>query len=106
MAVLNKIRQRSLILILVIALALFSFVIGDLFKKKPMIITDLSYSWDTETPWEITNGAQAPMYTNVSISFTVLGDKPSRSSSVYSISAIEINNVDSLLSRLNEQGNS
>ena len=80
--------------------------IGDLFKKKPMIITDLSYSWDTETPWEITNGAQAPMYTNVSISFTVLGDKPSRSSSVYSISDIEINNVDSLLSRLNEQGNS
>ena len=33
MAVLNKIRQRSLILILVIALALFSFVIGDLFKN-------------------------------------------------------------------------
>lgn len=34
MAVLNKIRQRSLILILVIALALFSFVIGDLFKNS------------------------------------------------------------------------
>jgi len=34
MAVLNKIRQRSLVLILVIAMALFAFVIGDLFKNS------------------------------------------------------------------------
>lgn len=34
MAVLNKIRQRSLILILVIALALFSFVLADLFRNS------------------------------------------------------------------------
>ncbi|GAA4237046.1 peptidylprolyl isomerase [Postechiella marina] len=34
MAVLNKIRQRSLFLILIIALALFAFVIGDLFKNS------------------------------------------------------------------------
>ena len=34
MAVLNKIRQRSLILIFIIALALFAFVIGDLFKNS------------------------------------------------------------------------
>ncbi|MCA0132484.1 SurA N-terminal domain-containing protein [Winogradskyella alexanderae] len=33
MAVLNKIRQRSLVLILVIAMALFAFVIGDLFRN-------------------------------------------------------------------------
>ncbi|MFV0540385.1 MAG: SurA N-terminal domain-containing protein [Aestuariibaculum sp.] len=33
MAVLNKIRQRSLVLIIVIALALFSFVLADLFNK-------------------------------------------------------------------------
>ncbi|WP_027137203.1 peptidylprolyl isomerase [Gaetbulibacter saemankumensis] len=33
MAVLNKIRQRSLFLIIVIALALFSFVLADLFTK-------------------------------------------------------------------------
>ncbi len=33
MAVLNKIRQRSLFLIIVIALALFSFVLADLFNK-------------------------------------------------------------------------
>lgn len=34
MAVLNKIRQRSLFLILVIALALFSFILADLFKNS------------------------------------------------------------------------
>lgn len=34
MAILNKIRQRSLFLILVIALALFSFVLADLFKNS------------------------------------------------------------------------
>ena len=34
MAVLNKIRQRSLFLILVIALALFSFVLADLFRNS------------------------------------------------------------------------
>ncbi|WP_347924336.1 SurA N-terminal domain-containing protein [Pontimicrobium sp. SW4] len=33
MAILNKIRQRSLFLILVIAMALFSFVLADLFKN-------------------------------------------------------------------------
>ena len=32
MAVLNKIRQRSVFLIVIIALALFSFVLADLFK--------------------------------------------------------------------------
>ncbi|NQX86452.1 MAG: SurA N-terminal domain-containing protein [Flavobacteriaceae bacterium] len=34
MAILNKIRQRSLFLILVIALALFSFILADLFKNN------------------------------------------------------------------------
>ncbi len=34
MAILNKIRQRSLVLILVIALALFAFVIGDVFRNS------------------------------------------------------------------------
>ena len=58
--------------------------IGDMFKNKPMIITDLSYDWDNETPWEITDGNQAPMYTNVSISFTVLGSKPTSGTTVYS----------------------
>lgn len=37
MAVLNKIRQRSVILILVIALALFSFVLADVIRNGGMI---------------------------------------------------------------------
>tara|TARA_Y100000593_G_scaffold68243_1_gene125445 strand:+ start:1018 stop:3018 length:2001 start_codon:yes stop_codon:yes gene_type:complete len=57
--------------------------IGDLFVDKPMIITDLGYSWDTETPWEISEGKQAPMYTTVSISFTVLGYKPTSGTTVF-----------------------
>ena len=62
--------------------------IGDLYKNKDMIITDLSYDWDNETPWEITDGEQSPMYTNVSISFTVLGTKPTNTSDVYSMKGI------------------
>ena len=57
--------------------------IGDLYRNKEMIITDLSYDWDTEGPWEITEGNQAPFYTNVSISFTVLGERPENTSVIY-----------------------
>ena len=49
MAVLNKIRQRSIILIIVIALALFSFVIGDIF-------TNLGSSSAAETTIASING--------------------------------------------------
>ena len=62
--------------------------VGDLYKNQSMIITDLSYDWDNETPWEITEGEQSPMYTNVSISFTVLGSKPNSSTKVYQIKGI------------------
>ena len=58
--------------------------IGDMYKNKEMIITDLSYDWDNETPWEITDGNQAPFYTSVSISFTILGARPESTSTVYS----------------------
>ena len=56
--------------------------VGDMYNYK-MIITDLSYDWDNETPWEITELKQAPFYTEVSISFTVVDDKPSNESKVY-----------------------
>ncbi|UKM66200.1 SurA N-terminal domain-containing protein [Flavobacteriaceae bacterium GSB9] len=39
MAVLNKIRQRSLFLILIIALALFSFVLADLFRNSDALMS-------------------------------------------------------------------
>ena len=49
MAVLNKIRQRSIFLIIVIALALFAFVIGDIF-------TNLDSSSGAETSIATING--------------------------------------------------
>ncbi len=57
--------------------------IGDMFKSQDMIINDLSYDWDNETPWEIDAGKQAPLYTNVSLSLTVLGAKPHSGTTVY-----------------------
>ena len=41
MAILGKIRQRSLVLILVIAMALFSFVLADLFRQDGPSASDL-----------------------------------------------------------------
>ena len=60
-----------------------TMTIGDLFVNKSVIITDLGYSWDNETPWEITDGIQAPYYTQVSISFTLLGAKPQKGGTIY-----------------------
>ena len=57
--------------------------IGDMYKNKDVIITDLSYDWDAETPWEITEGQQAPFYTNVSITFIMLDSKPQSSTKIY-----------------------
>ena len=31
--------------------------------------------WDTETPWEINDGQQLPMYTDVNMSLTWIGEK-------------------------------
>jgi len=39
MAILNKIRQRSLVLILVIAMALFAFIIGDLIRNSDALFS-------------------------------------------------------------------
>ena len=61
-----------------------NLTIGDMYRNLPTIITDLSYDWDNETPWEITDGIQAPFYTSVSISFTVLGTRPENTSRIYS----------------------
>jgi len=49
--------------------------IGDLYVNQPMFITSLSYTWDTETPWEISDGRQLPMYTDVNMSLTWIGEK-------------------------------
>ena len=47
--------------------------IGDLYKGEAMYVTDLSYDWDNETPWEIKRGQQLPFYTSVSMTLGWIG---------------------------------
>ena len=47
--------------------------IGDLYVRQYMFINSLTYSWDNETPWEITEGMQLPLYTDVSLGLTHVG---------------------------------
>ena len=49
--------------------------IGNLYVNIPMYINDLTYSWDSETPWEITKGDQVPFITNVDISLGWIGNE-------------------------------
>ena len=59
--------------------------IGDLYVKQYMYITGLTYDWDNETPWEITDGVQLPMYTNVNMSLSWVGaSKPKAEQIPYS----------------------
>ena len=46
--------------------------IGDLYNEQAYI-SDLTYSWDNETPWEITEGEQVPLYTSVDMTLAILG---------------------------------
>jgi len=58
--------------------------IGDLYNSVPMYINDLTYSWDSETPWEITSGEQVPFYTSVDMSLGWVGHSaPSKDQRVY-----------------------
>jgi hypothetical protein len=47
--------------------------IGDLYVKQYMYVTSLTYDWDNETPWELTDGVQLPMYTNVDMNLGWVG---------------------------------
>lgn len=49
--------------------------VGDLYKNTPMYVTNVSYSWDSETPWEIQPGSQLPLYTDVDISLGWIGQQ-------------------------------
>ena len=48
--------------------------IGD-FINMYGFIESLNISWDNESPWEITDGSQAPLYTNVSMNFRYQPDQ-------------------------------
>ena len=62
--------------------------IGKLFDERPMLIQDLGYDWDNETPWEIDEDYQSPFYTTVTMTCIVLGDRPQSTSQVYNITGL------------------
>mgnify|MGYP003648140803 FL=1 len=47
--------------------------IGDLYKNEPCYITNISFDWDNETPWELDEGLQVPYYTTVTLSLGWIG---------------------------------
>ena len=65
--------------------------IGDLFNQQPAILTSLSYTFDTEAPWEINverdpNMMQAPMKIDVSMQFNLITDSlPQKGGRFYSL---------------------
>ena len=62
--------------------------IGDLYRNQAMYVTDLSFDWDSETPWEIEEGKQAPLYTSVSMTLGYIGkDRPEYKSKVFDLEA-------------------
>jgi len=46
--------------------------IGGVHQELTSIITDMTYNWDTEYPWDIDPNRAKPIYTEVSITFKVL----------------------------------
>ena len=62
--------------------------IGKLFDERPMLIQDLGYDWDNETPWEIDEDYQSPLYTTVTMTCVVLGARPQSNSRLYDIKGL------------------
>ena len=61
--------------------------IGDLYNGIPMYVQDLSYDWDNETPWELDDGQQVPLYTNVSMTLGWIGiQRPDYKTAAFSFS--------------------
>jgi hypothetical protein len=64
--------------------------IGNIHKSTPMLLTNVSFDWDTETPWSLVttydanrNGNNKPLYTNVTCDLIYLGTPKQTQSSVY-----------------------
>jgi hypothetical protein len=60
--------------------------VGDMFRRIPGFIRNLSYNWDHlgANKWEVTRGARMPMSCEVSLSFQVLHDyMPDRNTDFY-----------------------
>jgi murein L,D-transpeptidase YcbB/YkuD len=46
--------------------------IGEIHRDLAAIITDLSYNWDVEFPWDLDDTRGKPIYTEVSVTFKIL----------------------------------
>jgi len=63
--------------------------IGDLYRGVPMYITDLSYDWDNETPWELEKGKQVPYYTSVNMTLGWIGtQRPEYNTKAFSLNGV------------------
>lgn len=63
--------------------------IGDLYTGVPMYISDLTYDWDNETPWELDDGTQVPYYTNVSMTLNWIGtQRPEYNTKAFSLNGV------------------
>ena len=60
--------------------------VGDLYVGVPVYIDSLTYDWDSESPWELTDGQQVPWYVSVSVNCTWIGtNRPDQEQSVFSL---------------------
>ncbi len=60
--------------------------VGNLYRNVPVYIDSLTYDWDSESPWELTDGQQVPWYVSVSVNCTWIGKKrPDQKQSVFSV---------------------
>ena len=63
--------------------------LGKMYDKVPMIITDLSYDWDNETPWELEEGKQVPYYTSVNMTLGWIGtQRPEYNTKAFSLNGV------------------
>lgn len=60
--------------------------VGNLYRDVPVYIDSLTYDWDSESPWELTDGQQVPMYVSVSVNCTWIGtNRPDQEQPVFSL---------------------
>jgi hypothetical protein len=63
--------------------------VGDLYVDVPMYITDLSYDWDNETPWELEEGKQVPYYTSINMTLGWIGtQRPEYNTKAFSLNGV------------------
>lgn len=70
----------------------FSFTLGDMFDKQPMIFQSLNYTIDTQSTWEIKPGLRLPKLVNVSADMRVIDKQvPQTTGKHYNLGWLEEN---------------